>query len=203
MPILRPFIPSVAFLIRAIVVRKSYNVRPHPGQLIYSVLLVRRRAACKIPNAVASISCRGISPSFISHTPSVSPSIINAPISAAASSWKSPFSAVEWRYICAKTTGLVMPFCINSCTKARCSPKRFLWLLIQITTTSGWCRRQARYSSLVAPNCNTRNLRGESMRLIKGMALCGKMGKSLSRNGRNCSSAPSTVGKEVFFINWG
>jgi hypothetical protein len=42
---------------------------------------------------VSAMSRTVMSPSFISQMPSVSPSIISAPMSAAASSWKSAFSA--------------------------------------------------------------------------------------------------------------
>src|SRR3712207_7947706 len=43
------------------------SVLPHPGHDIYSVLLVRRRAACKIPKAVSTTSSCGISPSLSNH----------------------------------------------------------------------------------------------------------------------------------------
>ena len=46
----------MAALMRAMVERRSYSVRPHPGQLMYSVLTVRRRAACKMPKAVQQMS---------------------------------------------------------------------------------------------------------------------------------------------------
>ena len=42
-----------------------------------------------------------------------------------------------WRYAWQKTTGFATPADISSCTSARCSPRRFLWLDMLTTTTSG------------------------------------------------------------------
>ena len=150
---------------------------------------------------VLSWSADDTSPSFIPHIPSVSPSINRAPISAANSSWNSSLSAFifsAWRsvgslsldlfcpasppmwYICAKMTGLVRPALVISCTRARWHPRRFWWLLMAITTTSGCFFSNVIYSSAGVPNWSTRNFKGASSEATKGRAVTGKMGNTCS-----------------------
>ena len=152
---------------------------------MYSVFTMRSLPAWRIANAVCSTSSCAMSPLFMSHNPSVSPSIISAPMSAAASNCNCSLGLIalkvlvsddECWYICAKTTGFFTPAIISWWTKARWSPSRFWWLVIQTTTTSGWVFRHAKNSSEGVPYFRTRNFTSAFNKLMKGIPVTGKIG---------------------------
>ena len=92
MPIFSPTYWLVAALIRAMVVRRSYSVRPQPGQEMYSVLVNLMRAACSMASASSvSFSCEkcGLTISSLVALRSMS----SAPTVMAALSWRVDQSA--------------------------------------------------------------------------------------------------------------
>ena len=118
-PILIPFKWLVRFRTNAVVSCRSKSVRPHDGQEIYSVLLMRVRDACRIPNAVWFTCSSDPQPSAARKTPSPNPSMSKAPISVAEYNCK--FSEVRPPYAFPIITGIWQSSDINSINKRRCS----------------------------------------------------------------------------------
>src|SRR5690606_11515151 len=80
MPIFNPFKWLVRLLIICVVSCRSKSVLPQLGQEIYSVLEMRVRVACSIPNDKDASFANGVAGESI-HIPEPNPSTNKAPIS--------------------------------------------------------------------------------------------------------------------------